>query len=121
MTYANLVSLVHLASADNNLAKPSGGWDSLASFAESLSMDFPTGARENILRLASVTAAKGKFSGQSARWGSGYKFSEAWTAYIAGAGTPDAAKARRGERALFTRTAKLYAALGGTEFVPSGE
>ena len=84
-------------------------------------MNFPTGARENILRLAAVTAAKGKFSGASARWGAGYKFSEAWKAYITGAGTPDEAKARRGERALFTKCARLYAALGGTEFAPSGE
>lgn len=121
MTYAQLTSLVASCSAGSNLSRPAGGWDSLASFAESLSMDFPTQARENVLRLASVTAAKGKFSGASARWGSGYKFSEAWTSYVAGAGTPDAAKARRGERALFTKCARLYAALGGTEFAPSGE
>jgi len=121
MTYAQLTSLVASCSADNNLSRPAGGWDTLASFAESLSMDFPTGARENILRLAAVTAAKGKFSGQSARWGSGYKFSEAWKAYITGAVTPDAAKSRRGERAQFTKCARLYAALGGTEFVPAGE
>lgn len=120
-TYTELVALVAAASSDRNLAKPSGGWDTLSSFAHSMTMEFPTGARENILRLAAVTAAKGKFSGQSARWGSGYRFSEAWSAYVAGASTPDGAKVRRAERAQFTKCARLYAALGGSEFIPSGE
>lgn len=119
MKHSELLALVAAASNGRTLNKPSGGWDTLSAFAASLEMAFPGECRENILRLAAVTAASGKFNGQGARWGSSYKFAPAWREYITGAITTEGTKARREQAAQFRSVARLFAALGGTDFDPA--